>query len=119
MVTDVTRLSTLVDRRSSRRRAAIPYGPWWLLKHIPVFRDLRVPSRYVVLLAFSIPILCGAALANLTERVGHWRIWIAAAIITIAAVDCIAFDWARLREIPFPAKTLAGRSEPFYQVQSS
>jgi hypothetical protein len=99
--------------------AAIPYGPWWLLKHIPVFRDLRVPSRYVVLLAFSMPILCGAALADLAERVGRWQIWIAVAVIAIAAVDCIVFDWARLREIQFPAKTLAGRSEPFYQVQSS
>jgi hypothetical protein len=37
----------------------------------------------------------------------------------LAVVDCIAFDWARLRKIPFPAKTLAGPSEPFYQVQSS
>lgn len=27
--------------------AAIPFGPWWLLKHVPVFRDLRVPSRYM------------------------------------------------------------------------
>lgn len=99
--------------------AAIPYGPWWLLKHVPVFRDLRVPSRYAVLLAFSMPILCGAALADLAKRTERWQLWIAAAVIAVAAVDCIAFDWERLREIPFPAKTLTGRSAPFYQVQSS
>ena len=97
--------------------AAIPYGPWWLLKHLPVFRDLRVPSRYVILLAFSVAILCGAALSDLVRRAGRWHTWIAAAVVAVAAVDCIAFGWARLREIPFPAMATAGRSEPFYQVQ--
>ncbi|HUQ08158.1 MAG TPA: hypothetical protein VM261_36940, partial [Kofleriaceae bacterium] len=45
--------------------SAIPYGPWWLLKHLPIYRDLRVPSRYAVLFALAFPILCGAALDDL------------------------------------------------------
>ena len=39
--------------------SAMPYGPWWLLKHLPIFRDLRVPSRYALLLALGVPLLCG------------------------------------------------------------
>ena len=30
---------------SPSQGAAWPYGPWWLMKHLPLFKDLRVPSR--------------------------------------------------------------------------
>lgn len=96
---------------------AIPYGPWWLLKHVPVYRDLRVPSRYTILLALSFSILCGAALSDLATRVSRWKLLFGVAV-ALALVDGLAFDWARLREIPYPPKPLAGASEPFYQVQS-
>jgi hypothetical protein len=46
-----------------------------------------VPSRYTILLALSIPVLCGAALADLTRRAGRWRTWIAGVIVAAAAVD--------------------------------
>ncbi len=101
--------------------AAIPYGPWWLLKHMPIFRDLRVPSRYTFLFAFAFPILSGAAFADLLARLklSQRRYWLAAgAVLAVVAVDGLLFDWARLGQIPFPPKIVATKREPFYQVQS-
>lgn len=97
--------------------SAIPYGPWWLLKHVPVFRDLRVPSRYTILLALSVPILCGAALADVMKRIGQRGVLLGCVVVVFALLDGLSFDWARLREIPYPAKETADRSQPFYQVQ--
>ncbi len=95
---------------------AIPYGPWWLLKHLPVYRDLRVPSRYTIMLAFSMAILSGAALADLAGRIPRGKA-LFAVVVVLAVVDGLAFDWARLREIPSPEKPVASASEPFYQEQ--
>ncbi|HZS36000.1 MAG TPA: hypothetical protein VFF06_04200 [Polyangia bacterium] len=83
---------------------AIPYGPWWLLKHLPIYRDLRVPSRYAVLLALAFPLLCAGALDDLRARVAEWRgekfARVAAAIVVVlAAGDGVAFQWARWYKI--------------------
>jgi hypothetical protein len=98
--------------------AAIPYGPWWLLKHVPIFRDLRVPSRYTVMLALAAPILCGAALADLTARLRpRARAWAGGAVVALATVDVLLFAWARFGEIAQNTKELASPQTPFYQVE--
>ncbi len=97
--------------------AAIPYGPWWMLKHLPIFRDLRVPSRYTIMFVVAFPILCGAALTDISQRMKRGAVALAACVVAVAALDGLAFDWSRLGEIPFTPETLADRSTPFYQVE--
>jgi hypothetical protein len=75
---------------------AIPYGPWWLLRKLPIFTDLRVPSRYAILLAIALPLLCGAALDDLSARLQARRgersaHRLAAAVLVVCALDGLAF----------------------------
>jgi hypothetical protein len=101
--------------------SAIPYGPWWLLKHLPLFRDLRVPSRYAVMFALSFPILCGAALDDLMARAQRkwsaprWLKPAAAALIVIACGEGIAFDWYCFKDTFGMHMTAAERGTPFHQ----
>ena len=74
--------------------SAWPYGPWWMLHHLPIFRDLRVPSRYQVMLAIGVPLLCAMALDDLRAR-RFWRKALTIAIIVLCAADGLAFDWVR------------------------
>jgi hypothetical protein len=95
--------------------SAWPYGPWWLLHHLPIFRDLRVPSRYQVMLALGVPILCAMALDDLRAR-KFWRNGFTIAVIAICAVDGLAFDWVRYNKTFDLRWTLAAEGAPFYQV---
>ncbi|HEY3357298.1 MAG TPA: hypothetical protein VGQ83_28870 [Polyangia bacterium] len=68
-------------------------APWSLLQRLPVLRDLRVPSRHLVLVALPLALLAGfaldAALAWLRGR-GVRRavtVGLAAAAVTLAAAD--------------------------------
>jgi len=75
--------------------SAIPYGPWWMLKHLPLFRDLRVPSRYGILMALSLPLVCGFALDDLLARLKDpvRRKRLAILVVALALVDGLGFDW--------------------------
>jgi hypothetical protein len=95
--------------------SAIPYGPWWLLKHLPLFRDLRVPSRYAILFALSFPLLCGAAFDDLLPRVKRHARAVGAAVVVLAALDGLAFQWfAYWKDFEMPMSQ-AGRGTPFHQ----
>jgi hypothetical protein len=99
--------------------SAWPYGPWWLLKHLPLYRDLRVPSRYAVMFALALPILCGAALDDLLARLAtpRARRAAAAAVVVLCAVDGLAFDWYCFHGVfDFPIEP-AGPAVRFYQVR--
>jgi hypothetical protein len=99
--------------------SALPYGPWWLLKHLPLFRDLRVPSRYAILFALGFPLLCGGALDDLCARLGPRR-WVrgaAVAVIALAAVDGLAFDWYCFHDSFAMQMEVAARGAPFYQIR--
>ncbi len=98
----------------------LPYGPWWVLKHLPIYRDLRVPSRYSLLLALGFSILCGGAWDELAAR----RRWIAAhlrsatiALIAICAVDGLAFDWYIWKDVFNTTMFSAPRATRFYQAE--
>jgi len=95
--------------------SAWPYGPWWLLHHLPIFRDLRVPSRYQVMLAIGVPLLCAFALDDLRAR-KFWRTGFTIAVIVICAADGLAFDWARYNKAFDLRWTLPAAGAPFYQV---
>ena len=95
--------------------SAWPYGPWWLLHHLPIFRDLRVPSRYQVMLAIGVPLLCGMALDDLRAR-PFWHKALTIAVIALCAVDGLAFDWVRYDKAFDLRWALAKEGAPFYQI---
>jgi hypothetical protein len=92
-----------------------PYGPWWLLHHLPIFRDLRVPSRYQVMFALGVPLLCAMALDDLRAR-RWWRHGFTLALVVVCAVDGLAFDWVRFSHTFDARQTLAPEGTPFHQV---
>jgi hypothetical protein len=98
-----------------------PYGPWWLLHHLPIFRDLRVPSRYQIMFAIGVPLLCAMAFDDLRAR-SFWRKGFTVAVLAVCAIDGLAFGVVRfihgLGDVPvFNLKwTLANEGTPFYQV---
>jgi hypothetical protein len=99
--------------------SAIPFGPWWMLKHLPIYRDLRVPSRYALLLAIAMPLLCAGALDQLREwLVSHDARRLAAALSTIVVVialaDGVAYDHARFKDVFTYQALSAGRGSRFY-----
>lgn len=102
--------------------SAWPYGPWWLMRHIPLFRDLRVPSRYALFFALALPLLCGGALEDLVARLGRrygaraaWLLSVA--VIVLGAADGLAFDWVRFRNLFVAPWTVAAPGARFYQVR--
>ena len=92
-----------------------PYGPWWLLHHLPIFRDLRVPSRYQIMFAIGVPLLCALALDDLRAR-RFWRPSLTAAVVLICALDGLAFDYVRYAKVFDLKWSLAAADTPFYQV---
>ena len=99
--------------------AAIPYGPWWLLKHLPLYRDLRVPSRYSILLVLAVAMLAAGAFDELLARLKDHRrrTLIAAVVIVAAAGECLAFDWFCFRNTFTMKPRVAVEGTPFYQEQ--
>jgi hypothetical protein len=74
-------------------------APWSLLQRLPVLRDLRVPSRHLVLMALGLGLGAGVAL----DQVGDWMVerwgepgrlrWrrLAWAVVALSAVDGAAY----------------------------
>ncbi|MDB4967850.1 MAG: hypothetical protein JWN44_3539 [Myxococcales bacterium] len=92
-----------------------PYGPWWLLHHLPIFRDLRVPSRYQIMFALGVPLLCAMALDDLRER-KLWKPAFTVAVIALCTLDGLAFDWVRFDKTFNLSVPLAAEDTPFYQI---
>jgi hypothetical protein len=48
--------------------------PWWLLRHLPVFNHLRVPSRFTVIAGMFMCVLIGVAVDELAApALADWR----------------------------------------------
>lgn len=95
----------------------LPYGPWWLMRKLPVLRDLRVPSRYVLLTALGVCLLAGAGLElALAHARKHAR---AIAMLVIAAVAIegtlhMSFYLSHAFDLPPPP---VNRSGEFFQTK--
>jgi hypothetical protein len=103
--------------------SAIPYGPWWMLKHLPMFNDLRVPSRYAILLAIAAPLAIAVALDDIVERLRAagreaWVRRLPIALCVLAFVDGAAFHWYQLRKVFVVQLDTPSSDAPFYQVES-
>lgn len=46
---------------------AWPYGPWWLLRKLPLYHELRVPSRYLILATLPLVVWAGFGLDRALE----------------------------------------------------
>src|SRR6185436_15404406 len=47
--------------------------PWWMLKHLPVYHNLRVPSRFTILAGMFFCALIGVAVDCGTSGLWRWR----------------------------------------------
>jgi hypothetical protein len=95
----------------------VPYGPWWVMRRLPVLRDLRVPSRYVLLCALGVALLAGAGAARLGGWLGRRGTVLALLAASIVAVDGAAYanlNLARAFDLAPPA---VERATPLYQVK--
>jgi len=85
---------------------AWPYGPWWLMRHLPVLRDLRVPSRYVLLAALGLSLLTGAGLDALRARLSGRVLAIATGVVTaLLLIDGLVYanlQLAGVFDLPAP-----------------
>ncbi len=92
----------------------LPYGPWWLMRRLPVLRDLRVPSRYTLLAALGLALLAGAGVAwlraRLPARAAPWLVLLAVPTAIEGAIDLGGRLWPAF-EVPEPGRVRA----PFYQ----
>ena len=74
---------------------AWPHGPWWLLRRLPLYGDLRVPSRYLVVTAVG---LAAWAALGVDELCAWWTSRgrdagrLAALLIAIVTVEAVAFS---------------------------
>jgi hypothetical protein len=103
--------------------SAIPYGPWWLMKHLPIYRDLRVPSRYALLFALSFPLLCGGGLDVMIEqlRERNWtRVarWVPVVLVSLALMDGAIYSFLRWRKMFDVKLNVASQGTPFFQLKA-
>ena len=68
---------------------ALPYGPWWLMRHLPVLRDLRVPSRYVLLVVLALSLATGAGIDALRARVPSRLVLLG--LLAVLGIDSVLF----------------------------
>lgn len=98
-----------------------PYAPWSLLQKLPVLRDLRVPSRHLVLLAFFLALLGGigvqALLTWLEPRHSRVAKVLGVLLVLVASLDAAAFTHLQLRGV-FRLRLLPPSAPPpFYHVE--
>lgn len=104
-------------------RYTIVFAPWSLLQKLPVLRDLRVPSRHLVLLALGLAMLSGLAYdrlgAWLALRRGpgfarHWR-RLGYALVALAALDGAVYTALCFRGVFTVERALPSGPVPFFQ----
>lgn len=121
----------LLVRRSSLRRLAPlflvalgiaagmawPHGFWWLLRKLPLYRNLRVPSRYFLQASLVIAVWAGIGLdlllARLDRRGWRTRRW-AVLLLALAGVEGLAFSAPLFAKV-FRFRHQAPPAGEFYQ----
>jgi hypothetical protein len=98
--------------------------PWWLLKQLPVYAGLRVPSRFTIVAGLFMCLLAGVAVDALARpapgpRAARWWPWARAAGLVLAVVylfDAASFNrlqWGQTIGTPPPRDP---RAASFRQV---
>jgi hypothetical protein len=97
--------------------SALPLGPWVLLKKLPLFRDLRVPSRYVVVSALAATLLAAATAQSLLAARPYRRLAMVL-LVSVFAGESLVYTVGLYRRTPLTAFVAAPPGAPLYQVQS-
>ncbi len=92
-------------------------GPWGLLKQLPLFRDLRVPTRYTLLSALAAALIVALAAQHLLASRPRRRLlmWLLFAVFSVESVAYSAWLYQRVPLLRLPPPD---RHAPFFQVQS-
>jgi hypothetical protein len=80
----------------------------WLYHAVPVFRLLRAPARFGIVVAFASSVLCAFGVAHLTR--GRPRgAWVAAGLAVVAAAELavIPLGWREVEPVAAPYRMLA------------
>ncbi|MSP60245.1 MAG: hypothetical protein EXR72_07870 [Myxococcales bacterium] len=98
------------------------FAPWSLLQKLPVMRDLRVPSRHLVLVTLGVSLLAGFAWDHCATRLaarwpGRRWAWLGAALCAFAAVDGAYFTAIQYRGVFTVAPARVDRPVPFHHVE--
>lgn len=97
--------------------SALPFGPWALMKKLPLFRDLRVPSRYILVTALAASLLAAAAAQWLLSARAYRRLAMAL-LFALLAGESLAYTVGLYRSTPLQTWPSAPAGTPLYQVQS-
>lgn len=84
-------------------------GLYRLLFHLPLFSFLRAPSRFGLVVAFSLSVMSAFAVKALLDRVPDRRAPVAAALVSAALLELnvLPFPWERAPALPSPYRALA------------
>jgi hypothetical protein len=93
----------------------LPYGPWWLMRRIPVLRDLRVPSRYVLLCGLGLSLLAGLGASRLLTWSGQRARVFAALLLCALAIEGVLYSDLGLLRVFDLAPPRIDRRAVFYQ----
>jgi hypothetical protein len=102
---------------------AWPHGPWWILRKLPLYQDLRVPSRYLVLVALSLSVWAAKGLDEFTAWLARRGVQpgqvavVAAAAVVLVLAEVLAFNVPTYRDARFVALHQPPDREPaFHQT---
>jgi len=93
-------------------------GPWALLRYVPAIEWARSPSRFALVVAIGVGVLCAHALAGLRDRTRpSGQRWLLAAVVLLAVLDL----WPSPRtvhavSIPSIIDTIAADPDPSVTV---
>lgn len=99
-----------------------PFAPWSLLQKLPVLRDLRVPSRHLVLTTLWLALLAGLG----AQELGRWlqarrgaRLAAAVGVVLLlaAGLDAASFFAHSFKDVFTVHITLPQQRVPFYHVK--
>ncbi|HEX2573404.1 MAG TPA: hypothetical protein VH877_27895 [Polyangia bacterium] len=118
---------------------AWPYGPWWLLRKLPLYHELRVPSRYLILATLPLAVWAGFGLDRVilalrqlgTARPSMSRsakgvagAVMAAGVLAVGIEGAVFWTWAFTgvfvvpQAPPVPPASTPGQTE-FYQIKGN
>ncbi len=65
-----------------------PLSPWQIMHHLPVFSDMRVPSRAIIPFTLTLAVMAGFGLDWIKKTVPRFGTTIALILLATATVDC-------------------------------
>jgi hypothetical protein len=100
---------------------AWPHGPWFLIRHLPIYADLRVPSRYLIVAALPVCIWAGMGLDRLLAWIGQKKPslrlpWIAGLATVAVLVEGLLLAVPTYRNVFTIIQRPSVKRPPFYQV---